>query len=96
LIDAEIASIKVKYPRIEMERFDGTANYPSSFAPTGILGLTRGYMNVTLKRIANQMAKEEEKKQERKKKKPRSKSPPTVSRREVATSVSAGRRSSSK
>lgn len=100
LVDAEIASIKAKYPRIEMERFNGTADYPSSFAPTGIFGLTRGYLGVTLKKIANKMEKEAEKEaekeQERKKKKPRSKSPPTASRREVATSISAGRRSTSK
>ncbi len=101
LVDSEIASLKAKYPRIEMERFEGTANYPVSFAPTGIYGLTRGYLAVSLRKIANKMEKEDEKAaekadEEQKKKKSRSKSPPTALRREVATSVSAGRRSSSK
>ena len=100
VVDAHIATLMAKYPRIVMERFDGTAKIPSSFAPTGICGITHGYVTTTLKNIGNKLNRELEAEMEaqevRKKKKLRSKSPPTALRREVATSISAGRRSSSK
>lgn len=99
-VDKKIKETIKKYPKIKMERFDTTAEFPTSFAPNVIGGLTRGFVGRTLARIASKMPKEESDDDEEEEvvpapKKHRSTSPPTAPRRSISDS-SATRRGRSK